>query len=300
MANSIGWGQGSVNNSIGWGQGSENNSDGWGSVHADSWSPETSLGSGGASLDTDAQAFITAAAITDSTQQSAVNQLVLDLKTANIWTKMKAVYPFVGGTATSHKWNLKDPRDLDAAFRLTFGGGWTHSATGALPNGTNGYADTFFNTDDVTSTGLQSFGVYLRNAPTFAVSTIEYSTGLRNGIYQIRVDSTASTSTNFRSGSRSEVVTGNTGFVAQSRSSTTEWYSINNSTLTTLTNLASTLAAETTYTFALGAYKNLSPLQYFSTQELAFAFYAEPLLTTEMSDFNTAIATFQTTLSRNV
>jgi len=255
---------------------------------------------GGGAFDPDAQAFITAAAITDPIEQSAVNQLVVDMKDAAIWTKMKAVYPFVGGSATSHKWNLVNPVDSDAAFRLVFNGGWTHSATGALPNGTNGYADTFFNTDDVTSTGLQSFGVYLRNAPTFSVSTIEYPTGLRGGIYHIRVDSTASTSTNFRSGTRSETKIGNTGFIAQSRSSTTEWYSINNSTLTTLTNLASTLSVETTYTFALGAYKNLSTLQYFSTQELAFSFYGEPLITTEMSDFNTAIATFQTTLSRNV
>ena len=54
---------------------------------------------------------------------------------------MKALYPFVGGTATSHKFNLKDPRDLDAAFRLQFNGGWTHNSNGVTPNGTNGYAD---------------------------------------------------------------------------------------------------------------------------------------------------------------
>ena len=31
---------------------------------------------------------------------------------------MKAIYPFVGGTATTHKFNLKDPADINAAFRL--------------------------------------------------------------------------------------------------------------------------------------------------------------------------------------
>jgi hypothetical protein len=67
------------------------------------------------------------------------------LKADGIWTKSHAIYPFIGGTAATHKFNLKDPRDLDAAFRLTFFGGWTHSATGAQPNGTNGYADTFYN-----------------------------------------------------------------------------------------------------------------------------------------------------------
>jgi hypothetical protein len=95
--------------------------------------------------DSDATAFISAAGITNNEQANAVNTLVTDLKTAGIWTKMKAIYPFVGGTATSHKFNLKDPRDLDAAFRLTFSGGWTHSSTGALPNGTTGYANTYLN-----------------------------------------------------------------------------------------------------------------------------------------------------------
>ncbi len=55
--------------------------------------------------DTDVLAFITATSITDATQQTAINTLVTDLKTANIWTKMKALYPFIGGTATTHKFN---------------------------------------------------------------------------------------------------------------------------------------------------------------------------------------------------
>jgi len=97
----------------------------------------------GVAVDPDAQAFITAAGITDNTQKSAINTLVVDMKGYGIWTKMKAIYPMVGGTATTHKFNLKNPLDTDAAFRLVFNGGWTHSSNGALPNGTNGYANTF-------------------------------------------------------------------------------------------------------------------------------------------------------------
>ena len=92
--------------------------------------------------DTDAQAFLNAAEITSQTQANAIDVLVTDLKSANIWTKLKAVYPFVGGTATTHKFNLKDPRDLDAAYRLTFSGGMLHSNLGIVPNGTNAFADT--------------------------------------------------------------------------------------------------------------------------------------------------------------
>ena len=49
---------------------------------------------------------------------NAVNNLVLDLKKYGLWTKMKAIYPIVGGNAWSHKFNLKDPRDVDSAYRL--------------------------------------------------------------------------------------------------------------------------------------------------------------------------------------
>ena len=96
-------------------------------------------------IDADAQAFLTAAGITDPTITSAIDTLVVQLKADGIFTKMKAIYPFVGGTATTHKYNLKNPLDTDAAFRLVFSGGWTHSANGATPNGTNAFADTFFN-----------------------------------------------------------------------------------------------------------------------------------------------------------
>jgi len=105
----------------------------------------------GTVYDTDAQAFITAAALTSDLQKGAINQLVLDFKAAGTWGLMLAIYPFIGGTASSHKYNLKDPQDTDAAFRLTFSGGWTHSSTGARTNGVNAYANTFINPS--TSTG---------------------------------------------------------------------------------------------------------------------------------------------------
>lgn len=119
-----------------------------------------------ASTDRDALAFLEAAQIYNANQQRAIVNLVRSLKRVGLWSKMKAIYPFVGGTATTHKWNLKDPQDTDAAFRLSFSGGWTHSANGALPNGSN----TFANTHLIPSTDLTnnntSFGYYSRTAST--------------------------------------------------------------------------------------------------------------------------------------
>ena len=99
----------------------------------------------GVATDADAQAFLTATGITNPTIVNAIDSLVVSLKGSGLWTKMAAIYPFVGGTATTHKYNLKDPRDLDAAYRIAFSGGWTHSeSNGITPNGTNTSGDTFY------------------------------------------------------------------------------------------------------------------------------------------------------------
>jgi hypothetical protein len=106
--------------------------------------------------DPNALAFIAATGITDNTQKSAINSLVLSLKGYSIWDKLNVIYPFVGGTATTHKFNLKDPRDLDAAYRLSFSGGWTHNSNGITGNGTNAYASI---SNTIANT---SYGAYTR------------------------------------------------------------------------------------------------------------------------------------------
>ena len=89
---------------------------------------------------------------------------------------MKAIYPMVGGTATTHMYNLKDAQDTDAAFRLTFEGGWTHSATGALPNGTNGKANSHLvPNSDISSINAMSYGYYSRD--TSGANALGYDMG---------------------------------------------------------------------------------------------------------------------------
>lgn len=96
-------------------------------------------------FDDDAIAFLEAAQISDGTTVFAINNLVIDLKSAGLWTKMNAVYPFVGGTATTQKYNLLNPQDTNAAYRLTFSGNVTHSLSGFESDGVNGYATSYLN-----------------------------------------------------------------------------------------------------------------------------------------------------------
>ncbi len=55
-----------------------------------------------------------------------------DYTTYDLWNSGKIVglYPFIGGNANCHKWNLLDLRDDDSAYRLTFYGSPVHDMNG--------------------------------------------------------------------------------------------------------------------------------------------------------------------------
>ena len=253
-------------------------------------------------FDPDAQLFIdaetAAGVILTKNQANAINQLVLDLKAANIWSKMHALYPIVGGTATAHKFNLKDPRDLDVAFRLVFAGGVTHSSNGFAGNGTNGWANTFVNPNTLFPGGFASFGVY--NKQSFATG---YFLGTQVGaINYIRIH--PQFGTNIRHYNRGTAQTNHTvindlGFSANSRTSNTLMTSIDNSgalqTITTNVTIAYSgfiiplLASNSSGTY--GAYSNA---------QLSFAYISHALTSGELTTLKSINETYQTTLGRQV
>ena len=253
--------------------------------------------SGGVLYDADALAFMTAASITDNTQKTAVNTLVTDLKTYNIWTKMKAIYPFVGGSATSHKWNLKDPRDLDVAFRLTFNGGWTHSATGALPNGTTGYADTYSShITDNSSIWYYSRTNNTTNSIEMGVYNNPYSDTLIHGYFNTLTNLGIKANTG---GYVLYTSTTSAGFFGANRTSNVLLNGWHNGVKKGTNTNASSLDA-ITKSIWLGGYNSNAGLAAPSNKEAAFASICDGLTDTEAADLYTAVQNFNTTLSRNV
>jgi len=119
-------------------------------------------------FDVDAQKFINSSGITDSTQKLAINNMVLQLKESSLWTKFMAIYPMVGGTAITTKWNLKDPRDLDAAYRLTFNGTPIYASTGVLFPTTADYADTHLADSAIGGHNNASISYYSRTQNTIS------------------------------------------------------------------------------------------------------------------------------------
>jgi hypothetical protein len=266
------------------------------------------VSSSGASVDTDALAFITATGITDTTQKSAITTLVSDLKSFNIWTKMKAIYPFVGGTASTHKFNLKDPRDLDAAFRLTFSGGGTHSSTGYLTNNSNAYANTFFSPSANQSLTSGSFGLYSRTSSfgqQFASSGIRNSSGQGVQLVIRRSDQLClgvmwdeATGGIANSGTSADAK----GFYLVNRTANDSLKLFkNNSIIATNTNnqSASGLQAQNCFIGGLNDGGNVMPFSY-ENKEFAFGVIGDGLSDSEESNLYTSIQSFQTTIGRAI
>jgi hypothetical protein len=238
--------------------------------------------------DADAQAFIEATTINSQTQADAINTLVIGMKAQGLWTKMKAIYPMVGGTADSHKYNLKNPLNTDAAFRLAFFGTWTHTSNGAKPNGTNTYANTFL---VPTSSADSAYGVYtteqLDTGVRVVMAQASASAGYMSpglGVLGVRGSGTL---TGYPNTTKGMIM----GFDIDT---TTSYYANINGTGQTVTRAFTAFNANT-YLIA-----SFSTTIYFTNNNLAFSFIGALANQTEATALRTLVQSFQTTLGRQV
>ena len=264
--------------------------------------PYISFPSGG-SYDPDAQAFIDAAGLTDTTQKDAINTLVVDLKADSLWSKFYALYPFVGGTASTHKWNLVDPQDTDGAYRLTAvgAGSITHSSSGVTFNATACYnshlnpsvvaADNWhmshYNQLTVVS-GSYDMGAFQTSG------TKEWASTITSGsLYYITFDSFAGLNTTYLV----KTLTNTQGFCIGTIDSggTTGLYldgvSKDSGTLSR-TNLNSNIG--------VGGQLNGSTIRGTSTNMQAFASIGNNLTATDVTNLDTIVTAYQTALGREL
>jgi hypothetical protein len=239
-------------------------------------------------FDADALAFITAAGITNDTQKTAINNLVLALKTASLWTKIAVYYPFVGGTATTHKYNLKDPRDLDAAYRALFYGGLTHNANGITGNGSDAYADTLFS-EASTYDNIGFFSYSGVNAATNANNLFG-----ENGINVLFNPRNASDNANIRNYASITDATANTdsrGFLGMNRRGGT---TVDLQLRTVFTTFSRTVVGTTNTIYLLRSSTN------YATRNMRSAIIARNLSQADCLNLRLADVAFQTALGRNV
>ena len=237
--------------------------------------------------------------ITDTTQASAVNTLVTGLKAGGLWTKMKAIYPFVGGTASTHKYNLKDPQDTDGAFRLVFSGGLTHDSNGIKGNATNAYYDTKFNPSVhlTSSTGGSAF-LYCNNSVADNGADLAANQSGVNTRFQVMASYAGSfyasmLATNLYSASNTATV----GFFGATRepSNTTSFYAVKD---TNSYSYSDSFANPNSNVAGLCVCTDSTSFAYFTGRRHSFSCMGEGLTTTQAQNLRTAVIAFNTTLGR--
>jgi len=249
----------------------------------------------------EAKTFIQAAGLTDETQMKAVGRLVLDLKEAKVWDKMKAIYPMVGqpGVSSSFQYNLKDPRNSNDAYRIAFTAtGWTFASTGVTPNGTSAYANTFINSSgsfDFTSNHISTYG------GDSNLSRVHYNIGAKDYFF-LEIGSYVSTRnltsvSNFKSG-----LSSNSGYFISTRSSLNLSKVFQNNTLLETSTSTTTVVRDSAIIFGArndGSFVSISPVNY-ADGEIRFISIGDGLTDTEAANLYTAVQRFQTTLGRQV
>lgn len=207
----------------------------------------------------DAQVFIDSVqsdgTVLTARQKTAITTLVAGYKSAGIWTKRKVIDPFVAGSASTHKWNLKDPRNLDAAYRLTFSGATTHSLN-KVSYGPSRYANTYLAPNAMGQNSI-SAGVW---AVGTSASQTHFDLGSYNGssyFYLLARYSDANAYAHFNTGATGFASGGNTtdGWVFGSRTGSTAISAYKNGvSIGSNTSVAS--ITPNSFNIYLGAYNN--------------------------------------------
>ena len=272
--------------------------------------PRDYSAAGGITYDADALAYFTAnTAITSAADKNAINTFYLGLKSDGIYTKMKAMYLPIWGSAATSKWNLINPLDTNAAYRLTFSVGWTYSSSGITP--TNAYASTFLIPGTNLTNNNSHISVYLRtnsdNTGTDIGIQDDMGVGVAQSSYYLIPRYSNTLYGTIQTDDANRVSGSNTdsrGFYITSRTTSTSLKQYKNSSIFgTNTNTSTGLRAR--FSIPLGASRYINDAgsdtyTNYSNRQQSFASIGDGLTDAEASNFYTRVNTLMTYFGINV
>ncbi len=242
--------------------------------------------------------FIAATGISNSTIISAVNTLVTSLKAAKLWTRFSCIYPFVGGTAATHKFNLRQPLNTDLARRLIFNGSPVHDSNGITFNA-GGWADTKFS-QIAMNANLMSLHYYSRTASPGTAGIEIGANGSATSRLGIKLGGSSYSELSQGGGGGSSESYTATGLFTTSRRLKATRSLYRNGVLVRDTNENST-GIVTMPSFAIGGEKNSGGgLGFSSHRNCAYAAIGYGLSAAEEAAHYTIVQAFQTALGRAV
>jgi hypothetical protein len=225
--------------------------------------------------------------------------LVVNLKSYGLWTLIDAFYPFVGGTSTSCKYNLKDPQDTNGAYRMSFNGSWTIDSNGVKPTSksNSNYGDSYWSPYGISGNRNDSHHYY------------RYI----NGVYNVGCDYAGVASPYTMMGTCSQlewfdgggalsaggVVAGTAGYsqgISRTASNVCRFSRKLQGGSWTNFGLINTVATQSSNSMYIGAINGASFPEEMRYSSLS---YGQGLTDAQLLNLDTIVTTFNTTLSRN-
>jgi hypothetical protein len=241
-----------------------------------------------------------------STVSAATITLFTSLVSNGLYNGMIYMYPFLGGNAAGHKFNALNPLDTNGAYRLTFNGGWTHSSSGATPNGTNAWADTYFGPTTLSSLTISAgtMGLYSGTDAVGGCAIGGGGSGAGNNYWAFYPRSAGGTMTALAWESTTGAATsvtipnalGGLHFTRSGTTTTCQYY--RRGVFVQSVNV--TANAKDSLSIYLGALNQNTTANQYSTNRHQFTYAHTGLTASQITTLDSIIQTYQTSLSRNV
>ena len=236
------------------------------------------------------------------TISAATRTLFTSLVSNGLYDKLFALYPMLGGNSAGCKFNGKNPLDTDAAYRITFNGGWTFSSSGATPNGVNSYGNTFLTPSSATTDNNLHLSYY-STTNRFDANTNTIGAESPGEYARLVVGRGGNTGNLFMgrtaNGNQTYSLTASTGYFVGNALSTTRSIHRNGVLLTPTSSSSLGVAAKPTVSVYLGANNSNGSAGEFDFKNCAFSTIGQGLTPAEAVTLSSIINTFQTTLGRN-
>jgi hypothetical protein len=247
-------------------------------------------------LDGDAARFLQVTGVTGQNEVFALNNLVQKLKYANLWTRYQIIYPFLGTTSTTQKFNLKNPLDTNAAYRISFVNGGTFNASGYTSDGVNDYANTNLIGTSMGA-GLNDFSVsyYIKDNTV----TGTFDMGTRNDTFWL-ASNFRNASGQFTARAFNNTFTGmthshTTGLATVSRAAAANFLMAVNDTSTTATQ---TSTGRPAFNLVFGAYNDFGTPGLFVNRNFQFFSVGNSITLAEHTTLWNIVAEYQANLNR--
>jgi len=247
-------------------------------------------------LDGDAARFLQVTGVTGQNEVFALNNLVQKLKYANLWTRYQIIYPFLGTTSTTQKFNLKNPLDTNAAYRISFVNGGTFNASGYTSDGVNDYGNTNLIGTSMGA-GLNNFSVsyYIKDNTTTGV----FDMGTRNNTFWLssvfRNASGQFTTRAFNNTASALTHSYTTGLATISRAAAANYIHAVNNTSATATQ---TSTGRPAYNLVIGAYNDFGNVGLFAGRNYQFFSVGNSITLAEHTTLWNIVAEYQSNLNR--